>query len=101
MLNSIKRTVGSGSKKYDVTIGFEGMDDEQVQADAMSFYVWKIQRTLRDASDEERVDYLADGIHLHATEVGKPVVSTDKMVNQMSDEQAAKAFELLKAKLGK
>ncbi len=105
MLNSIKRTVGSGKGddkvKYDLTIGFDDMDVEQIQADAVSFYVWKVQRTIRDASDEERQDMLDNGIHLHATEVGKPVVSTDKMVNQMSNEQATKAFELLKAKLGK
>ncbi len=101
MKKSISRTIGSGGEKYDLTVGFEGMEVEQVQEDAMSFYVWKVQRTLRDAGDDEKAEMMENGIHLHAGDVGKPVISTEKMVNQMSDEQAAKALEQLKERLGK
>lgn len=101
MKKAISRTIGSGGDKYDLTIGFEGMEVEQVQADAMSFYVWKVQRTLRDADEAEKMDMLENGIHLHAADVGKPVVSTEKMVTQMSRDQAEKALEMLKARLNK
>ena len=101
MLDSIKRQVGSGGEKYDLEVSFGGMNDEQIQADAMSFYVWKVQRTIRDASDEDRAEMLDKGINLHATEVGKPVVSTTQMVDKMSDAQALEALEQLKARLNK
>ncbi len=101
MKNTITRTVGSGEKKYDVTVGFDGLDVDQIQADAMSFYVWKIQRTIRDADENARADMLENGIHIHASDVGKPVVSTEKLVAQMSDEQAEKALAELMARLGK
>lgn len=101
MLDSIKRTVGSGGDKYDVEISFKGMNEEQIQQDAMSFYTWKVQRTIRDASDEDRADMLDKGINLHATEVGKPVVSTSQMLDKMSDAQALEALEQLKARLDK
>ncbi len=99
MLDSIKRTVGSGGEKFDLEVSFNGMSDEQIQADAMSFYVWKVQRTIREASDEDRAEMLKDGINLHATEVGKPVVSTTQMVDKMSDAQALEALEQLKTRL--
>ncbi len=101
MKNTMTRTVGSGGEKYDVTVGFDGLEPEQIQADAMSFYVWKIQRTIRDADESARTDMLENGIHIHASDVGKPVVSTEKLVAQMSDEQAEKALAELKARLGK
>ena len=100
MKDTIVRTIGSGGKKYDLEVSFLGMDIEDVQADAMSFYVWKVQRTIRDASDSERADMLENGIQLHARDVGKPVVSTEKLVEGMSEDQALKALELLKQKLG-
>ena len=101
MLDSIKRQVGSGGDKYDLEVSFKGMNEEQVQQDAMSFYVWKVQRTIRDADDDAKVDMLENGITLHATEVGKPVVSTSQMVDKMSDGQALEALEQLKTRLGK
>ena len=101
MKDRISRTIGSGGVKYDCNVSFTGMEIEAIQEDAMSFYVWKVQRTLRDMSDAQREDALENGINIHANDVGKPVVSTEKLVNQMSDEQALKAIELLKAKLGK
>ena len=67
MLDSISRTIGSGDVKYDLTIGFSGMDIEQIQADAVSFYAWKVQRTIREGSDADRADYAENGINLHAT----------------------------------
>jgi hypothetical protein len=99
MLKSIARKVGSGEKKFNVTINFEGVADEQIQQDAMSFYVWKIQRTIREASDEDKAKMFEDGITLHATEVGKPVVSTEQIVAKMTIDQAEKAIALLTAKL--
>ena len=105
MLDKISRAIGSGKGDdkvtYDLTVGFDGMEVEQVQADAMSFYVWKVQRTIREASDEERAEMLENGIHLHASAVGKPVISTEKLVNNLSDEQAEKALEKLMKRLGK
>lgn len=101
MLRSIKRTISSGGVKYDVTIGFEGVDDEQIQADAASYYVWKLQRAIRDADEKTREELKTKGIHVNATDVGKAIISTEKLVSKLSDEQALKAYELLKAKLGK
>ena len=99
MLKSIKRTIGSGGVKYDVTIGFEGMNAEQIQQDATSYYVWKLQRQIRDASDAQREAWASAGITIHATEVGKSVVTTEELVGKMTDEQAEKAYKLLEAKL--
>ena len=62
MLDSIKRQVGSGGEKYDLEISFKGMNDDSIQGDAMSFYVWKVQRTIRDASDEDRAEMLENGL---------------------------------------
>lgn len=101
MKKAITRKIGSGGEKFDCTITFDGMEIEAIQEDAMSFYVWKVQRTIRDADEDAKADMLENGIHLHATAVGKPVVSTEKMVDSMSDEQAEKALEKLKARLGK
>ena len=80
MLKSIRRTIGSGGVKYDVTIGFDGMNDEQIQQDATSFYVWKLQRQIRDAGESQRETWARDGIAIHATEVGKTVMSRESSV---------------------
>ena len=100
MDNQIKRTVGSGGNQYDVIVAFNGMAVEDIQKDAMSFYVWKIQRQIREASDDQKAIYKKNGITLHASEVGKPVVDTGELVEKMTDAQALEAFELLKSKLG-
>ena len=100
MLKSIKRTIGSGGEKYDATIGFDGMTIEQIQQDAMSFYVWRLQRQIREADEATRTEFALNGIEVHAKDVGKTIVSTSELVDKMSDEQAMQAFELLKEKLG-
>lgn len=99
MLQSIKRTVGSGGIDYDVTINFDGMNDEQVQQDATSYYVWKLQRRLRAAEDVQKEEWLKNGIVVHARDAGKKILSTEEIVGKMTKEQAEKAFEMLQAKL--
>lgn len=101
MLQSIKRTVGSGGVDYDVTINFDGMNEEQVQQDAVSFYVWKLQRQMREAGDAQKETWKREGIVVHAQEVGKKILSTEEIVDKMTTDQAEKAYERLKAKLGR
>jgi hypothetical protein len=101
MLKSIKRTIGSGGVKFNVTLNFEGVGIEQIQQDAANYYVWKLQRVIRDADEKSRSKFLSEGINIHVNEVGKTIVTTEQLVSKMSDDQALQAYELLKAKLGK
>ena len=102
MKDVIKRTIKSGEPKvsYDVTVTCNGMTPEQAQTDAMNYYVWKLQRVIRDASDAEKAKWAKDGIVVHYTEVGKKVETVTTTVGKLSDQQAREAYELLKAKLG-
>ena len=95
MLQKLERTVKSGGTKYDVVVTFDRLTVEQVQNDAMSYYVWKIQRQIRDADETQRKKMAHDGIHVHATEAGKPYVSPQQMVAKMSPEQKKELLELL------
>ena len=104
MKDKLVRQIGSGKgedkTKYNVTVLCSGMTPEQAQDDAMHYYVWKIQRVIRDASPTERAKWSKDGLTLHFTEVGKKVETVEATVDKMSDEAARKAYELLKAKFG-
>ena len=71
------------------------------KSDAMSFYVWKLQRQIREATETQRNRWATDGITMHASEVGKAIVTTEEIVDKMSAKEAEKAIELLKAKLRK
>jgi len=99
MKDSLNKTISSGDVNYDLTISFVGLTDEQVQAYAFSFLAWKVQRVIRDASEDERAKWAADGINLHATEVGKPIITTEQMIAKMSPEQKQAALEQLQAEL--
>ena len=101
MKDKLTKTIKSGDVKYDVTIVCTGMTPEQAQADAMNYYVWKLQRVIRDASDAQRAEWAKKGITVHYTEVGKKVETVQETVEKMSDAQAAEAYEQLKARLGK
>ena len=102
MKDVIKRTIKSGEPKvaYDVTVTCNGMTPEQAQADAMNYYVWKLQRVIRDATDVERAKWAKDGIVVHYTEVGKKVESVTTTVEKLSNEQAREAYAILKAQFG-
>lgn len=95
MLQSINRTITSGGVKYDVTVAFSGMNVEQIQQDAMSFYVWKVQRVVRDADEKQRETWAKDGISIHATEAGKNVLTTEQLVNKLTPEQKEMVFAML------
>ncbi len=97
--NQITRIFASGGIQYSATVTFNDMDIKDIQGDAMSFYVWKFQRQVRDASPELKTKYAADGITMHASEVGKPVVDTASLIAKMSDDQATEAFEALRARV--
>lgn len=92
---------GNDKTEYNLTVTCNGMTPEQAQDDAMHYYVWKVQRVIRDATPAQRADWAKNGITLHFTEVGKKVETVEATVDKMSDDQALKAYELLKAKLGK
>ena len=100
MKDVIKRTIKSGGVAYDVSVTCNGMTPEQAQSDAMNYYVWKLQRVLRDATDVERAKWAKNGIVVHYTEVGKKVETVETTVEKLSDAQAREAYELLKTKLG-
>lgn len=99
LTTQIARVFASAGVQYSATITFTNIDIEAVKGDAVSFYVWKLQRQVREASVDQRAKWAKDGITLHYSEVGKPVVDTGELMEKMSDEQAAEAFELLKARL--
>ena len=92
---------GEDKTKYNVVVLCNGMTPEQAQEDAFHYYVWKLQRVIRDATPSERDKMSRDGITVHYTEVGKKVESPEAMVDKMSDDAALKAYELLKAKFAK
>lgn len=101
MLDKIKRVIASGKVKYDVTVTCNGMTPEQAQTDAMNYYVWKLQRVIRDASETEQKTWAEKGIVVHYSEVGKKVESVETTVDKFSEEQAMAAYELIKARLKK
>jgi hypothetical protein len=101
MRDKLTKVIKSGGAEYDVTVTCNGMTPEQAQEDALNYYIWKLQRVLRAATDKQRAEWAANGIVVHYTEVGKRIESVEQTVDKLSDEQARAAFELLKAKLGK
>ena len=96
---AISRTISSGQVQYDLTITFSNIDLEQVKNDAVSFYAWKVQRQIREASDSVKKRWKDEGITLHFSEVGKPVMDVDKAIDNMSDEQAEAAYKRLQARM--
>ena len=100
MLDKIMRVIKSGGLSFNATVTMGGMTVEQAQQDAMSFYVWKLQRVIREATPAEQTKWAKDGIVVHYTEVGKKVATVTTTVEKLSDQQAREAYELLKAKLG-
>jgi len=99
MLDKLVKVIKSGGRSYDVTVTCNGMTPEQAQADAMNYYVWKLQRVIRDASDAQQAAWAKDGIIVHFIEVGKKVETVEQTVDKMSDDQAQAAYEMLKARL--
>ena len=105
MKDKLSKVIHSGKdadkRSYNVTVVCSGMTAEQAQDDAFHYYVWKLQRVIRDATDAQRDKWSKDGITLHYSEVGKVVKTVEQTVESMSDEQARKAYDMLKAKFGK
>lgn len=105
MKDKLSKVIHSGKdadkRSYNVTVLCTGMTPEQAQEDAFHYYVWKLQRVIRDASDVEKDRMSREGITVHYTEVGKKVETAEEQVGKMSDDQARKAYELLQAKFGK
>jgi len=105
MKDKLSKVIKSGKdedkRSYNVTVLCNGMTAEQAQDDAFHYYVWKVQRVIRDASETEKAKWAKDGLTLHYTEVGKKVESVETKVASLSDEQAKQAYEMLKAKFAK
>ena len=101
LVRVLKSGKNSDKRSYNVTVVCTGMTPEQAQDDAMHYYGWKIQRVIRDASEAQREKWVKEGLTLHYTEVGKVVKSVEQTVESLSDEQARKAYDMLKAKFGK
>jgi len=99
-MEKLSKVVKSGGRSFNVTVLLSGQTLAAAQEDAMKYYVWKLQRVLREASAADLGKWEKDGITVHYSEVGKKVESPEETVGKMSDEQARAAFELLKAKLG-
>ena len=88
-------------RSYNVTVLCNGMTAEQAQEDAFHYYVWKLQRVIRDASEDEKAHMAKDGITVHFSEVGKKVEDVATTMSKMSDDQARAAYEMLQVKFGK
>jgi hypothetical protein len=101
LVKVLKSGKDSDKRAYNVTVVCSGMTFEQAQDDAMHYYGWKIQRVIRDASEAQKEKWAKDGMTLHFSEVGKTVKSVEQTVESMSDEQARKAYDMLKAKFAK
>ena len=105
MKDKLSKVIKSGKdadkRSYNVTVLCSGMTPEQAQDDAFHYYVWKLQRVIRDADDKQREEWSKKGLTLHYSEVGKVVKSVEQTVEAMSDEQAVKAYDLLRAKFAK
>lgn len=101
LVKVLKSGEGADKRAYNVTVLCTGMTMEQAQEDAMHYYGWKIQRVIRDATEAQRDKWAKEGLTLHYTEVGKKIESVETTVEKMSDEQARKAYEMLRAKFGK
>lgn len=95
----MKKQITSGDVKYDVDIRMKDLTLEQAKSDAFKYYIWKVQRVIRDASDTEREAWAENGLNMHWSEVGKKVETTEQLVGKMSDDQAKEAFEMLRKKL--
>ena len=66
MKDKLTKTIKSGKdedkRTYNVTVLCTGMTPEQAQEDAMHYYVWKLQRVIRDASEQEKVKWEKTGL---------------------------------------
>jgi hypothetical protein len=104
MKDKLVKVIHSGKdadkRSYNVTVVCTGMTVEQAQEDAFHYYVWKLQRVIRDADEKQKDEWSKNGLTVHYTEVGKTVKSVEQTVESMSDDQARKAYELLRAKYG-
>jgi hypothetical protein len=105
MKDKLSKVIKSGKdadrRSYNLTVTCTDMTPEQAQEDAFHYYVWKVQRVIRDADEASRAKWAKDGLTLHFSEVGKAVKTVEQTVESMSDEQARKAYDMLKAKFGK
>lgn len=105
MKNELSKVIRSGKdedkRSYSVKVLCTGMTPEQAQEDAFHYYVWKIQRVIRDATDAQKEKWAKDGLTLHYTEVGKKVETVETTVSKLSDDQARQAWEMLQARFGK
>jgi hypothetical protein len=105
MKNELSKIIKSGKdedkREYKVKVLCNGMTPEQAQEDAFHYYVWKIQRVIRDASEVQKAAWAKGGITVHYTEVGKKVEDPETTVGKMSDDQARVALEALMARFGK
>jgi hypothetical protein len=101
LMKVIKSGKDADKRSYNLTITCNGMTPEQAQEDAFHYYVWKVQRVVRDATPAQQAVWAKDGLTLHFTEVGKTVKSVEQTVESMSDDQARKAYDMLKAKFAR
>lgn len=97
----MEKIVKSGDVKYNIKIRMEDLTLEQAKADAFKYYIWKLQRVIRDADESQRLEWQKNGINLHWSEVGKKIESAEEIVDKMTDEMAREAMKRLQARLNK